>query len=52
MDVALSEAEIGAVRWFRSLNQRTQNAIYIWLISGDASMIISEFTRHHRLAAA
>ncbi len=44
-------AEIGLVRWLRSLKPRTKEAVYLWLLTGDSSLLIIEFT-HLRLRAA
>lgn len=47
----LTAAEKGIVRWFRSLDQRTINAIHLWLLFGDTTMIVYEFTRRPLKAA-
>lgn len=48
----LSAAEIGLVRWLRSLNQRTLNAIYLYFMTGDDTLLLIEFTRHNLRVAA
>lgn len=43
-------AEVGLVRWLRSLSPRTKKAIHLWLITGDPSLLYLELT-HPRLKA-
>lgn len=47
----LSPAEIGLIRYQRSLNERIREAIYLWLFMGDTSLLYFELTRP-RLKAA
>lgn len=49
---SLSAAEIGLIRWYRSLDQRTRKAIDIYLLTGDTSLLTYHFTHHLDLAAA
>ena len=48
----LTAAEIGLVRFIRSLNVRTKKAIYVWLFTGDESLLFYELTRPHLGVAA
>lgn len=46
---SLTAAEIGLVRWYRSLPQRTRDAITYFLETGDVTLLSYEFSRHrHR----
>lgn len=47
----LSTAEAGAVRWLRSLDQRTLSAIYLWLFTGNLDALTFEFTHRRQVAA-
>lgn len=48
----LSAAEIGLVRWFRSLDKRTKHALQVWLLTGDVSLMAYHTTRQYHQAAA
>lgn len=47
----LSVEEIGAIRWYRSLNQRMRKAVDLWLLTGEGSLLLYEFTRPLQAAA-
>lgn len=49
---SLSDAEIGLVRWFRNLPQRTRDAIMFFLETGDTTYLLYEFTHHPLQVAA
>ena len=48
----LTAAEIGLVRWLRTVNQRTLNAIYLYLMTGDDTLLFIEFTHPDLKVAA
>ena len=39
----LTPADVGMVRWFRSLPQRTREAILLFFATGDTSLLRYEF---------
>lgn len=47
----ITPAEIGLIRWYRDLPTPIKNAIHLWLLTGDSSLIAYEFSRHHQAAA-
>ena len=47
----LTPAELGLIRWFRSLDHRIVEAIHLWLNTGDSSLIEYYFSRRHLAAA-
>lgn len=49
--VWVSESELEFVRWYRSLSQRTQNAIHYFILTGDPNPMIEAFSRPLILAA-
>lgn len=51
MEETLTKPEVGLVRWVRSLDQRTRDAIYLWLVTGDDTLMLYEFNRHLQIAA-
>jgi hypothetical protein len=44
-------AEVGLVRWLRTLPPRTKQAIHLWLFMGDMSLLYFELTHSHLKAA-
>lgn len=50
-DTDCTPAEIGLVRYIRSLDKRTIQAIHLWLFTGDKSLLIYEFTHRYLKAA-
>lgn len=47
----MTPVEVGLIRWYRGLDQRIKQALHLWLLTGDSTLLKYEFT-HHRLAAA
>lgn len=45
-------AEIGLIRWYRSLDNRMREAIQFWILTGNAELLIFEVTLRHRQIAA
>lgn len=48
----LTIAEIGLIHWYRGLGQHIRQAIDLWLLTGDTSLLTYYFTHHLHLAAA
>ncbi len=48
----LTIAEIGLIRWYRSLDNRIRQAIDLWLLTGDTTLITLHFTHHPFQVAA
>lgn len=48
----LTAAEIGLVRWLRSISPRTLKAIELWLFTGDDTLLFFELTRPDLKVAA
>ncbi len=51
MNEDFSPAEIGLVRYLRSLDERTQKAIRLWFYTGDTTLLLQELTYHRPIAA-
>lgn len=51
-DDPFTAAELGLVRYLRSLDKRTKKAIYVWLLTGDDTLLRFEFNRPRLKAAA
>lgn len=48
----LTAAEVGLVRWLRTVNHRTLKAIDLWLFTGDNTLLLLELTRPDLKVAA
>lgn len=46
MDWNLSKTEVGLIRYYRSLDKRIKAGLYLWLLTGDATLLT------HRLRQA
>lgn len=52
MDDKLSVQEIGLIRWYRGLDDRIKQAINIWLLTGDKTLLEYSVTHHRHQVAA
>lgn len=48
----LTAAEIGLIRWYRGLNPRIRQAMYVWLLTGNVVLIQHQICHQRSQIAA